>query len=145
MAEDPTVIFVVAGALIGADGRVLMHRRRIGSVHGGLWEFPGGKVELGESPVDALIRELDEELGVRIDSGQLAPVGSARDAGPTAAGQRIVDIVLFACTRWTGIPLCIEGEEIGWFDPGQLARLAMPPLDYPLAEQLFRRIEKGPN
>lgn len=142
MAEVPTVLRVVAGALIEADGRVLMHRRRIGSVHGGLWEFPGGKIELGENPDEALIRELEEELGVRVDSAAVQPVGFARDAGPTATGQREVHIELFSCRAWSGEPQCIEGEEIGWFAPADLPALTMPPLDYPLAQQLIERFAK---
>ena len=133
----PTAVAVVAGALIAADGRVLMHRRRLGTEHGGLWEFPGGKVEAGESAVAALVRELDEELGITLDPAGLDVLASAHEPG----GRIVID--LYICRSWLGDPRCIEGEAIGWYAPGALAALAMPPLDVPLAAALVTALAAG--
>lgn len=145
MEKHPTPLLVVAVALVGADGRVLMHRRRMASNHGGLWEFPGGKVEPGETPQIALFREIEEELGVALDLGRAEPAAFATsDAASLAPGNRAIVILLYTCRAWHGEPQCLEGEEIGWFAPSALARLAMPPLDYPLAAELERRLAGKP-
>jgi 8-oxo-dGTP diphosphatase len=136
LQENPTVIAVVAAALVRPDGRILMHRRKLGAQHGGLWEFPGGKVESGESMDLALIREIAEELGVVLESADLVPVGRARD--PEIG----IVIDLYIARRWAGEPRCIEGEAIAWLLPQELAGLAMPPLDVPLAEALIKALEK---
>lgn len=137
MEISPTVIDVVALALVGPDGRVLMQRRPEKAMHGGLWEFPGGKVEHGESHTAALLREIREEIAIDLHPDDLHRAGFA-DAGHLPAEQTsAVAITLYACRRWSGDPICIEGEEIGWIAPHDLASLAMPPLDYPLAEQLL--------
>lgn len=128
---------VVAAALIAPDGRVCMQQRPLDKNHGGLWEFPGGKVEPGETPRAALVREIEEELGAQLAEGDLVPVGFA-DGG--AGG---VVIALYACRRWSGSVRCLEGEAIGWFAPEDLAALAMPPLDYPLAEALNKELSTG--
>lgn len=146
MENIPTVLIVVAAALIDVNGRVLMHRRRQESVHGGLWEFPGGKLESGEGPLEALQREIAEELGVALDIGGAAPVGfAADDAASTAHGGRRIVILLYTCRAWRGEVQCLEGEEIGWYPPGEIAALAMPPLDYLLADQLERVLRGAPN
>lgn len=124
-------MLVVAGALAGSDGRWLMHRRPDQKHHGGLWEFPGGKVERAEIPVKALLRELHEELGI----GICAPVCFAEDDGQFSA-QPIV-ILLYTVRCWTGIPRALEGGRIDWFDPGGIIELEKPPLDRQLAGQLF--------
>ena len=133
-------MLVVAVALIGPDGRVLMQRRRLGRQHGGLWEFPGGKVEPGETLPSAAAREIAEELGVTLGAEMLEPVGFAVCTAVDAAGPVIL---LFACTAWQGEPVCLDGEEIGWFAPEEVPTLAMPPLDYPLADALLRMHARG--
>jgi len=129
---------VVAAAFVARDGHILMHRRNRNSVHGGLWEFPGGKIEKAESPETALVREINEELGVAVELRDLAPVAfaSGETAGPDARAPLV--ILLYTCRKWSGNPRCLEGEEIAWFAPEELAELDMPPLDYPLAAQLVR-------
>ena len=130
-------MLVVAVALLGADGRVLMQRRRAERQHGGLWEFPGGKVEPGESLTAAATREIAEELGVHLRAEALEPVGFASPAAPDSVGPVIL---LYACTQWDGEPVCLDAEEIGWFASDALPALAMPPLDYPLAQALQRML-----
>jgi len=126
----PTVIPVVAAALIDRAGRVLMQRRRLGAEHGGLWEFPGGKVEPGESLADSLCREVAEELGVTLDPAALEPLSFAAGADQPHV------ILLYTCRSWQGEPQCLDGEAIGWFTADELDGLAMPPLDVPLARRL---------
>jgi 8-oxo-dGTP diphosphatase len=135
-----TPVLVVAVALIDASGRILLQRRRIGGEHGGLWEFPGGKVEAGETPQTAAFREIEEELGVRLDPAALVPVTFASDAEVPPPPRRSYVILLYTCRAWRGEPECREGEEIRWYGSGELAGLAMPPLDYPLAAALTAAI-----
>ena len=117
-------------ALIDAENRVLMQRRRQAAQHGGLWEFPGGKVEAAETLTSALVREIEEELGLTLDSLDLEPL--ARAAEPD--GTIVID--LYTCRRWHGTPRCLDAEAFGWFTPDDLLALAMPPLDVPLAKAL---------
>lgn len=141
MKEIPTTLLVVSVALVRKDGHVLMQRRPAHRQHGGLWEFPGGKVEPGEGPAAALVREIDEELGLALDPADLAPVAFADDgtgAGTGGGGAGMV-LLLFVCRRWQGDPRAEPGAEIGWFAPADLAALAMPPLDVPLAAALVAR------
>lgn len=130
-------MIVVAAALVRPDGFVLMQRRPIGGAHGGLWEFPGGKVEPGELLKSALVREISEELGILVDPVDLVHVARA---GPLDDVAVPVVISLYACRLWVGEPLCLEGEEIAWFAPRDIPGLAMPPLDYPLADALILSI-----
>mgnify|MGYP000031108296 CR=1 FL=1 len=134
MENDPATIPVVAAALIAADGRVLMQQRKRGSALGGLWEFPGGKVEAGESPAAALTRELAEELGITVAKEDLVYVASASEPGNPHV------ILLYACRRWLGAPQCLAGEAIAWVAPTGLLALEMPPLDVPLAQELISSI-----
>jgi 8-oxo-dGTP diphosphatase len=127
---------VVAGALMRADGRWLMHRRQEGKQHAGLWEFPGGKVEAHEMPMESLCRELREELGIRCDPAACIPVAFAETA-PAVDPVPIV-ILLYTVVRWTGEPAALEGGEIGWFTPQEVSALAKPPLDVLLSEHLFQ-------
>lgn len=122
---------VVAAALIDVSGRVLMQRRRLGQAHGGLWEFPGGKIEASETPAAALIREISEELGVVLAAEALSPLTFATDP------QQPHVILLYTCRSWIGEPKCIVGDEIAWLVPESLAGLAMPPLDIPLARAVL--------
>ena len=131
---------VVAAALVRRDGLVLMQRRPEGAVHGGLWEFPGGKVEPGEAPESALSRELREELGISVSLADLRHVAHAQGAGGTGRLPGAIVIDLYIVTAWEGDLRCLPGAELDWLAPEKLASLAMPPLDYPLAEALLRTI-----
>ena len=131
------MIEVVAVALIDEVGRALLQQRRADRQHGGLWEFPGGKVEARETAIAALIREIEEELGITLEQRDLAWLARAEDA---AAG---LVINLYTCRRWTGEPQCLDAAAIGWFTPGDMLALPMPPLDLPLAEALMGMLQKG--
>jgi 8-oxo-dGTP diphosphatase len=122
------VLLVVAVALIDTEGRVLLAQRPEGKSLAGLWEFPGGKVEAGETPEAALIRELTEELGIETKSSCLAPL--------TFASHSYDDfhllMPLFACRRWVGIPTPREGQNLAWVRANDLRNYPMPPADIPL-------------
>ena len=133
-----TWIAVVAGALRRADGRWLMHRRPADKHHGGLWEFPGGKVELHEMPKEALVRELQEELGIICLPGALVPAGFA--ASDNVSEQPAIVILLYTIAVWQGTPAALEGGAVGWFTPEEVAGLAKPPLDHELARHLFQNL-----
>lgn len=122
------VILVAAAALIDADGRVLLARRPPGKAMAGLWEFPGGKVQSGEVPEVALIRELREELGVDTRTSCLAPIGFA------SHGYDDFHLLmpLFVCRVWHGQAKPLEGQELAWVRPARLFDYAMPPADLPL-------------
>lgn len=138
MENIPTWTCVVALALGDGEGRWLMHRRPEGKHHAGLWEFPGGKVESGETPAIALVREIFEELGIVLDPADLSPAGFAQEAHDPRAAQIV--ILLYTCASWRGEPQTLEGGEIGWFTPPQVAALAKPPLDIALANRLFENL-----
>ena len=122
------IVLVSAVALIDADGRVLLAQRPEGKSLAGLWEFPGGKVEPGESPETALIRELHEELGIETWSSCLAPLTFASHAYPDFH----LLMPLFACRRWQGIPHPREGQKLSWARANELGNYPMPPADIPL-------------
>ena len=130
MQKIPTLIPVVAAALLDGNGRVLMQQRRLSKQHGGLWEFPGGKVEAGETLDMALVRELREELGITIDAASIEPLAFAARPGEP------VVVMLYTCAGWQGEPQCLDAEAIGWFTLAELPALPMPPLDVPLAQAL---------
>ncbi|CAN5250221.1 (deoxy)nucleoside triphosphate pyrophosphohydrolase [soil metagenome] len=132
MLENTGVLFVVAAALIDPDGRVLVQRRPAGKAMAGLWEFPGGKVEPGESPEAALVRELAEELGVRVAPSDLRPLAFATEP---ADAQTLV-LLLYLCARWEGSARPIEADALAWHAPPALRALAMPPADLPLIAAL---------
>lgn len=115
-----------------------MHRRPAHKHHGGLWEFPGGKVEPEELPARALVREVEEELGIAVDPVSLQPLAFAEDApNGTRAG---TVILLYSVDRWQGDPRALdEGAAIDWFLPAQIAGLELPPLD----RALWGRIAPG--
>ncbi len=119
---------VVAAALVDREGRVLLQQRPPHRTMPGLWEFPGGKVEKGETPEDALIRELDEELGIQTDSACLAPAAFA--SHPLDAKHMI--LLLFACRKWRGDPKPLDASGLSWVRPNQMFALDMPPADRPL-------------
>jgi 8-oxo-dGTP diphosphatase len=130
LANIPTWLPVVAGALTGADGRLLMQKRPAGKHHGGLWEFPGGKVEPGEAPRDALIRELNEELRIVIEAESLAPFAFAES--PPGKHDPGIVILLYKISAFQGQPVAEEGAEVGWFSIGEIDTLPLPPLDIEL-------------
>lgn len=121
-------ILVSAVALIDPDGRVLLAQRPAGKSMAGLWEFPGGKVEDGETPEAALVRELHEELGIETWNSCLAPL--------TFASHTYDDfhllMPLFACRKWEGTPRALEGQALKWVKPKDLRDYPMPPADIPL-------------
>jgi len=140
MSDGP--IWVAAGALARPEGTWLMHKRSFEKAHGGLWEFPGGKVEATEIPSETLVRELYEELGVKIDPADCTPVCFAEDQ--RGFGAQPIVILLYTVTDWIGSPDALEGEGIGWFTPVEVERLAKPPLDEQLSARLFGVMpEKG--
>lgn len=137
MEKIPTTLWVVAAALTDGVGHWLMHRRPACKQHGGLWEFPGGKVEGAEIPSISLVRELQEELGIDVDPAHLEPVCFAQEAGQT--GHKQIVILLYKLRDWQGEAQALEGGEVGWFTPQQVAGLAKPPLDVELANRLFEK------
>ncbi len=121
---------VVSAALIDADGRLLVQQRPPGKPFAGLWEFPGGKVEDGETPEIALIRELKEELGIDVEAACLAPATFASDLQP--GGTRRMVLLLYVCRKWRGIPESLEGGTLRWVRVQDLYGLEMPGPDRPL-------------
>jgi 8-oxo-dGTP diphosphatase len=140
LKKSPTLVLVVAVALIDQAGRVLMQRRPSGKAHAGLWEFPGGKVEAGETPEEALLREIFEELGIELDRSELEVVSFASDPAIPPAPRQPHLILLYASRTWSGDPHALDAEKIEWFAAAGLLALDMPPLDRPLAEALLRLI-----
>jgi 8-oxo-dGTP diphosphatase len=127
------LLLVVACALIDADNRVLVTQRPEGKALAGLWEFPGGKLEAGERPEPALIRELHEELGITVKEECLAPLTFASFAYP----EFHLLMPLYICRRWEGTPSSKEAQALKWVRPGKLRDLAMPPADEPLIPPLI--------
>lgn len=122
------LVLVSAAALIDPDGRVLLAQRPEGRSLAGLWEFPGGKVKDGETPETALVRELDEELGIETSSSCLAPLAFASH---TYEDFHLV-MPLFACRTWRGRPQGREGQALVWVKSADLRAWPMPPADVPL-------------
>jgi 8-oxo-dGTP diphosphatase len=127
LEKNPTMI-VVAAALVDRDGRVLLQQRPPGRQMAGLWEFPGGKIEPGERPEAALIRELREELGIETEEACLAPATFAS----APLGDRHLLLLLYICRKWQGNPEPIDAAALKWVRPNQMFGLAMPPADIPL-------------
>lgn len=126
------VVLVAACALIDADGRVLIAERPAGKSMAGLWEFPGGKVDPGERPEDALIRELKEELGITVNESCLAPLTFASHAYT----EFHLLMPLYVCRRWQGVVSPHEGQKLAWVQPNRLREYPMPPADVPLISHL---------
>ncbi len=131
--EEKPLLLVAACALIDVDGRVLIGQRPDGKAMAGLWEFPGGKVEPGESPETALIRELNEELGVRTEAACLAPF--------TFASHQYEDfhllMPLYVCRKWQGVPRSNVHQALAWARATELRKYDMPPADIPLVAHLI--------
>ena len=138
--EDPIkltgtdMLLVSAVALIDRDGRVLLARRPEGKPMAGLWEFPGGKIEPGETPEAALIRELDEELGINTAASCLAPLSFASHSYSASDNRTAFHLLmmLYVCRRWQGRPQPIEGGALKWVRPQKLRDYPMPDADIPL-------------
>jgi 8-oxo-dGTP diphosphatase len=126
------VVLVAACALIDADHRVLLAQRPEGKPMAGLWEFPGGKVEQGETPEATLIRELHEELGIVVKADCLAPLTFASHAYETFH----LLMPLYVCRRWDGTVRAQEGQKLAWVKSRELRNYAMPPADVPLVPAL---------
>ncbi len=126
------IVLVAAAALIDSDGRVLLAQRPMGKAMAGLWEFPGGKVEFGETPEQALVRELREELGIETRNSCLAPIAFA------SHGYDDFHLLmpLFACRVWRGLVVPREAQQIKWVHLRDLARYPMPEADRPLVALL---------
>ena len=132
LANGATLLLVAACALVDADGRVLMCQRPQGKSLAGLWEFPGGKLEAGETPEACLIRELREELGIEVSAACLAPFVFA------SHGYEAFHLLmpLYLCRRWQGTPQRLEHPQIRWVRPSKMDELPMPPADAPLVAYL---------
>ena len=127
MEKNPTMV-VVAAALVDREGRVLLQQRSPHRSMAGLWEFPGGKVEPGEVPEAALVRELEEELGIQTEASCLAPAAFASHP----LGDSHMLLLLYVCRKWRGDPLPLDSSELRWVRPHQMFALEMPPADKPL-------------
>ena len=132
MLPPAPLVLVVAAALVDPEGRVLIAQRPEGKKMAGLWEFPGGKVEAGEKPEDALIRELAEELGIAVKEPCLAPFTFASH---TYADFHLL-MPLFICRRWEGTPMPREHAALKWVRPRDLGQYPMPAADLPLIPML---------
>ena len=132
-------VHVAAAVIRGVDGRILLARRADTQHQGGLWEFPGGKVEAGETPEETLIRELDEELGIKTKVACLAPLTFASHSYPDFH----LLMPLYVCRRWEGFARPREGQRLAWVRPGVLRDYPMPPADEPLIPHLVDLLGPG--
>jgi 8-oxo-dGTP diphosphatase len=132
MTEPAPLLLVAAAALVDVDGRVLICQRPPGKALAGLWEFPGGKVEAGETPEACLIRELDEELGIQVASACLAPFVFASHG---YEGFHLL-MPLYLCRRWEGTVTARHHSALAWVKPVKLTDYPMPPADAPLVAWL---------
>lgn len=133
MSQKRPIVLVAACALVDPDGRVLIAQRPEGKPMAGLWEFPGGKVEAGETPEETVIRELREELGVETRAACLAPLTFASHA----YGSFHLLMPLYVCRRFEGIPRPLEGQAVKWVRPKDMRSYPMPPADEPLIPHLI--------
>lgn len=130
---------VVAVALIAPDGRVLLQQRAPGRSMAGLWEFPGGKIESGETPEQALVREVEEELGVLLDPAKLQALSFASEP----LGDRHLLLLLYGTRSWSGEPQALDASAIRWARVDEMRSLPMPPADVPLVDALARLVAEG--
>ena len=132
-------MIVVAAALADGEGRILLQQRAPGRTMAGLWEFPGGKVDAGELPEAALVRELREELGIAVAAADLVPAAFAS----APLGERHMLLLLYLCRHWQGEPEPLDASALRWEAPAAMRALAMPPADAPLVDLLERLIGAG--
>lgn len=132
-------MIVVAGVLRNADGAVLLQRRPAGKPLAGLWEFPGGKMERGETPEGALARELGEELGIST-AGRFLPIAFVSER----VGARHMALLLFEVDGWSGKPAPLHADALDWVMPAEMRGLPMPPADRPLVDRLVDMVAKSP-
>ncbi len=137
--SERKLLLVAACALIDADGRILMSRRPGGKPHGGQWEFPGGKVEPGETPEQAITRELREEIGIEPCETCLQPFSFASHSYDD------FDLLmpLFLCRQWDGFAKAMEGQTLKWVWPDKLTELDLVPADVDLAQEVRGRLPRG--
>lgn len=129
------VLLVVAAALFDDEGRILLAQRPVGKQLAGLWEFPGGKLEPGETPEAALVRELEEELSIRVNESVLEPMTFASFTYPTFH----LLMPLYACKKWSGSIHPREGQAVAWVERSRLRDYPAPPADIPLFDWLAQR------
>jgi 8-oxo-dGTP diphosphatase len=141
LVQTTTVTWVVAAALINAEGQTLIQKRAADRSMAGLWEFPGGKVELNERPEDALVRELREELGITVQPDDLTPLSFAS----APLGEKHLLLLLYVCQNWTGEPAPLDAEAVQWSDIDTLQNLDMPPADVPLVKALITQVLMVPS
>ena len=130
---------VVAAALTDRQGRILLQQRAPDRAMANLWEFPGGKVDEGELPEAALVRELREELGIETDAAHLAPACFAS----APVGERHMVLLLYLCRHWQGEPRALDAVALRWETPAAMRALPMPPADTPLVDLLEILLEGG--
>lgn len=130
------LLLVVAAALLDSDGRILIAQRPNGKSMAGLWEFPGGKINDGETPEFALCRELEEELGVEARECCFSPIAFASHS----YDEFHLLMPVYACRMWTGTPTSREGQALKWVMPTELYDYDMPPADLPLIPQIIDRL-----
>lgn len=131
-AAPKPVMHVMAGLLIDAEGRVLLAQRPAGKHLAGMWEFPGGKLESGETPLAALARELQEELGIRMRRAE--PLIRV----PWQYGEQELLLDAWRVDRWEGVPRSLEGQALQWLPPAQIDPLLLTPADQPILRALLR-------
>ena len=129
------LLLVSAAAIFDGDGRILLAQRPEGKAMAGLWEFPGGKVETGETPAEALVRELQEELQITVDALKLKPINFASFDYPDFH----LLMPLFQVNDWVGEPVALEGQTLEWVRPADLHTYPAPPADIPLFADLAVR------
>jgi 8-oxo-dGTP diphosphatase len=135
-AEKPPIVPIVCAALVDGDGKVLLQQRPPGKAMAGLWEFPGGKINEGESPETALCRELREELGLDVAPSSLEPFGFASHRYDSFH----ILLLLYRCQAWHGAPQPREGQALAWVAPEGMSDYAMPAADKPLVAMLRDRL-----
>jgi 8-oxo-dGTP diphosphatase len=134
------MLFVVSAVLYNGAGNVLVQERPKGKPMAGLWEFPGGKVDAGETPEQALVRELREEVGIAVSLSDLTPLSFVTQPldDTHVSGQPWILLLLYACFKWQGAITPQEGQKCEWVDEARLRTLPMPPADTPFLDVIFR-------